>query len=59
MASKIFKFILAVGVLISGINASLFPTTRDREPSYKEYAKMARFLVHKLGEKIVNLLNIG
>lgn len=49
MGLPIVQLLFASAVLIGALNASVFPNVADREPSYKEFAKMARFIVHRLG----------
>lgn len=42
------KLLVPLLVLIGSLNAALLGGPRG-EPSYKDFAKMARYLVHRLG----------
>lgn len=42
------KLLIASALLIGSLNAALLAPRSD-EPNYKEFAKMARYLVHRLG----------
>lgn len=48
MALHSFKLLITSLVLIGSLNAALLASRND-EPNYKDYAKMARYLVHRLG----------
>lgn len=49
MVAPSVKVVLLFAVLVGSLNAAILssPVVND-EPNYKEYAKMARFLVHRL-----------
>lgn len=47
MAHHSVKLLIASALLVGCLNAALL--VRSSEPSYKDFAQMARFLVHRLG----------
>lgn len=49
MAPHSVTLLIVVAVLFGSINAAISTPRGGDEPNYQEFAKMARFLVHKLG----------